>query len=143
MNLSRFLMNGVSRPSVSRSSVTSLREKASARRLGGVIVRTAIFTITVAFGSNRVPGTLPVTVYEPGARTWLLSVGDGQITRTSAPFALSRYVAGIVYGRCGSVPTVVSTLMSGTFASRDASGDSSGTPAVEIAGRSRCGACNG
>ena len=62
MNLSRFLMNGVSRPRVSRSSVTSLRGNASASRLGGVAVLTAILTMTVAFGSNGVPGTLPVTV---------------------------------------------------------------------------------
>ena len=54
-------MNGVSRPLVSRSSTTSLREKASTRRLGGVIVPTGTLTITVAFGSNAVPGTFPVT----------------------------------------------------------------------------------
>ena len=95
MNLSRFLMNAVSRPFVSRSSTTSLSEKASTRRLGGVIVPTGTLTMTVAFGSKVVPGTLPVTEYVPGSRTSLLSVGDGQITRTSGPLALSAYTAGI------------------------------------------------
>src|SRR5687768_10061499 len=83
MNLSRFLMNAVSRFFASRSRRTWLRGNASARRDGGVVVPTGTLTITVAFGSNGVPGTLPVTEYEPGARTSLLSVGEGQITRTS------------------------------------------------------------
>ena len=61
-NLSRFLMNGVSRPFVSRSSTTSLSANGSARRLGGVMVPTGTLTITVAFGAKGVPGTLPVTV---------------------------------------------------------------------------------
>ena len=83
-------MNGVSRPFVSRSSTTSLSANGSTRRLGGVIVPTGTLTITVAFGSNGVPGTLPVTVYVPGFITSLLSVGDGQITRTSGPRRCSR-----------------------------------------------------
>src|SRR5215218_4890770 len=103
------------------------------------MVPTGTFTITVAFGSNGVPGTLPVTEYEPGAVTSLLSAGAGQITRTAgrrpAPSGvegLSRYTAGIAYGRCGSVPTVVSTVISGTCDSHDASGDSFGIAAVEM-----------
>jgi hypothetical protein len=61
MNLSRFLMKAVSRPLVSGSSTTWLSGKASARRLGGVVVPTGTLTITVALGSNGVPGTFPVT----------------------------------------------------------------------------------
>ena len=124
MNLSRFLMKGVSRPLVSRSSTTWLSGNASTRRLGGVNVPTGTLTMTVAFGSKAVPGTLPVTVYVPGFITSALSVGDGQITRTSRPFALPRRTADTVDGRRGSVPTVVSTVMSGTCDTDDASGDS-------------------
>src|SRR5688572_14971576 len=123
MNLSRFLMNAVSRPFVSRSSTTALSGNASTSRLGGVVVPTGAFTITVAFGAKVVPGTLPVTVYVPGFNTSLLSAGDGQITPTSGPFALSRYTAGTVNGNRGSVPTIVSTVTSGTPDSLAASGD--------------------
>src|SRR5688500_1515997 len=105
-------MNGVSRPCVSLSSVTWLSGNASASRLGGVRVPTGTLMMTVAFGSNGVPGTLPVTVYVPGAFTALLSVGDGQITRTASPVMPPgpmplRYTAGTVDGSRGSVPTMV------------------------------------
>ena len=83
-------MNGVSRPFVSRSSTTSLSANGSTRRFGGVSVPTGALTITVAFGANDVPGTLPVTVYVPGFITSLLSAGAGQITRTFGPRLLSR-----------------------------------------------------
>src|SRR5690606_2070726 len=134
MNLSRLRMNGVSRPCVLRSSTTWLSANASASRLGGVSVPTGTLTITVAFGANDVPGTLPVTTYEPGLTTWLLSVGAGQITRTSGPACLSRYVAGTVNGNRGSIPTVVCTVMSGTLWSLEANGDSFGMAAVEMTG---------
>src|SRR5215212_4554693 len=112
MNLSRFLMKGVSRPLLSRSSTTSLSANASTRRLGGVIVPTGTLTITVAFGAKDVPGILPVTVYLPGRATSLLSVGDGHSTRTSGPLVLSRYTAGTVYGSRGKLPTIVWTVTS-------------------------------
>src|SRR5688500_859872 len=78
--------------------------------------------MTVAFGVSGVPGTLPITVYEPGAFTSLWSAGAGQITRTSPTIAGSR----------GSIPTVVSTVMSGTRVSRDANGHSFGIASVGI-----------
>src|SRR6185369_451956 len=107
---------------------------ASTRRLGGVMTPTGTLTMTVAFGANDVPGTRPVTSYEPGFSTCLLSVGAGQITRTGSPALPSRYAAGTVAGRCGSVPTTVSTAMSGTCESCAANGDCVGMPAVEISG---------
>jgi hypothetical protein len=83
-------MKGVSRPWLSRSNTTSLSANGSASRLGGVVVPTGTLTITVAFGAKVVPGTVPVTAYVPGFKTSLLSLGDGQITRTVGPRRLSR-----------------------------------------------------
>jgi hypothetical protein len=65
-------------------------------------------------GMYAVPGTFPITVYLPSLSAWLLSLGDGQTTRTSGPFGLLRHMAEIVYGSRGSWPTVVSALISGT-----------------------------
>ena len=71
----------------------------------------------------------------PGFTTSLLSVGAGQITRTSGPLRVAAVdTAGTVAGSRGSMPTIVSTVMSGTCDSRDASGDSFGIAAVEISG---------
>ena len=62
MNLSRFLMNGVSRPCVSWFRTTRPSAKGSTVRAGAGAALPAGLTVTVAFGSNAVPGTLPVTV---------------------------------------------------------------------------------
>ena len=62
MNLSRFLMNGVSRPWVSWFRTTRPSAKGSTVRTGAGAAWPAGLTVTVAFGSNAVPGTLPVTV---------------------------------------------------------------------------------
>src|SRR5690348_9689060 len=122
MNLSRFFMNGVSFPFVSGSSETCDSVNASTRRFGGVTTPTGTLMMTVAFGVNDVPGIRPVTSYEPGFATALLSVGDGQITRTSGPGFPSRYTAGTSIGSRGIVPTTVSTVTSGTWVICEASG---------------------
>ena len=77
----------VSRPFVSFSSTTRPRGNASTVRAGTGPDFAAALTVTVAFGSNAVPGTRPVTVYVPAFATWLLSFGAGQITRTFGPAA--------------------------------------------------------
>src|SRR5688500_350127 len=118
MNLSRFFVNGVSRPWLSLSRTTWLSGHASARREGGVVVPTGALTMTMALGTSDVPGTCPVTVYVPGAFTAVLSSGAGHTTRTSpAPAATT------VGGSLGSMPTIVSTVTSGTCDTRDAKGD--------------------
>src|SRR5690606_32720331 len=119
-------MKGVSRPCVSRSRRTSPSGNASTSRSGGVVVPTGTLTTTVAAGAKNVPGTRPVTLYEPGALTALLSVGAGQMTGTSVRSASgvpSLKLARTVEGRRGSMPTVVSTVMDGTSAITAAKGD--------------------
>src|SRR5215213_3928819 len=115
MNLSRLRMNGVARPLVSGSSTTWLSGNGSTSRLGGVMITTGTLTTTIAFGVNEVPGTRPMTWYEPGFSTCVLSVGAGQITRTGGPDRRPRYTPGTLTGSRGIIPTPVSTVMSGTF----------------------------
>ena len=62
MNLSRFLMNCVSRPFVSWVRTTRPRGNGSTVRAGAAAGLAAGVTVTVAFGWNVVPGTVPVTV---------------------------------------------------------------------------------
>src|SRR3982751_101410 len=127
-------MNCVSRPLLSGSSCTWLSGNDSTRRFGGVITPTGALTMTVAFGANDVPGIRPVTSYEPGFSTALLSVGAGQMTRTSWRDASPRNTAEMVAVSRGIIPTTVSTEIAGTSEIRDAIGDSAGMPAVEISG---------
>ena len=61
MNLSRFLMKGVSRPFVSWFRTTRPSANGSRVRAGAGEALPAGLTVIVAFGSNEVPGTLPVT----------------------------------------------------------------------------------
>src|SRR5688500_4488127 len=126
-------MNGVSRPCESRSSRTWLSGNASTRRSGGAVARAGALTTTVALAWRMVPGTRPATVYVPGLSTAELSVGEGQITRTSRATP-PEYVAGTNAGRRGRMPAAVSTVMVDTFRSVAANGDSRGMLAVEISG---------
>ena len=135
-NLSRFLMNGVSRPCASRSSTTWLSGngfgQAARRRRGpdrhldddrGLRLERR----AGHFAGDRVGAGLQHRAVVGGRRP------DHANVRALGVVAVAS-AANRRRGRRGSMPTIVSTVTSGTFDSRDASGDSCGMAAVEISG---------
>src|SRR6476646_9615565 len=107
-------MNWLSWPLASWFKTTWPSLNASSVRRGAGPATASADTVTVALGVKLVPATLPVSVYVPAFDTSVLSLGDGQITRTSGPLAPLAYVPGIVIGSLGSWPTLVVAVISGT-----------------------------